>query len=113
MRLSAILHTRCPHCLEGEVFSSLWKMHTHCPVCGVEYEREQGYFMMAIFFGYVLGFLAVLPFCIILFLNDAPIIWYFVVSLVVLLLLSPFIFRYSRVLWMHLDELMDPRRSSS
>lgn len=111
MRLSALLHSRCPHCLKGEVFYTLWKMHTHCPVCGIEYEREQGYFMMAIFFGYILGFLAILPFCIILYLNEAPIIWYFIVSITILTLLSPFIFRYSRVLWMHVDELLDPRQT--
>jgi uncharacterized protein (DUF983 family) len=109
MRLSAILHTRCPHCLEGKVFASLWKMHANCPVCGVEYEREHGYFMAAIFFGYILGFVAILPFCILLYLNDAPIIWYLVVCTIVLVVLSPLIFRYSRVIWMHLDELMDPR----
>ena len=85
------------------------KMYENCPICGIEYEREHGFFMMAIFFGYILGFIAAVPFLIALFLMDAPIMAYFVVSAIILLPLSPFIFRYSRVLWLHFDEIMDPR----
>ncbi len=34
----------------------------------------------------------------------------FVITLVLLLaLLSPFLVRYSRILWMHLDQFLDPR----
>jgi hypothetical protein len=65
--------------------------------------------MMSIFIGYILGFIAVVPVLILLFLMDAPVAAYFIVSAVVLIPLSPFIFRYSRVLWLHLDEIMDPR----
>jgi hypothetical protein len=66
--------------------------------------------MMAIFFGYILGFAAILPFAIWLYLIGAALPWYFLVSLTVLLIFSPLIFRYSRAIWMHLDELLDPRR---
>lgn len=84
-------------------------MNETCPVCGIEYEREHGFFMMSIFFGYVLGFIVALPFVIILLLLNASILAYFVTLTVVLSILSPLIFRYSRVLWLHLDELLDPR----
>jgi hypothetical protein len=40
---------------------------------------------------------------------DASILAYFVVSTIILIPLSPFIFRYSRIIWLHLDELLDPR----
>ncbi|MCB8918501.1 MAG: DUF983 domain-containing protein [Ardenticatenaceae bacterium] len=110
MRLRALLQLRCPHCLRGPIFHGVWRMHPNCPVCGAKYEREEGYFMMAIFFGYILGFVAILPFAIWLYLVGAALPWYFFVSLTVLLILSPLIFRYSRAIWMHLDELLDPRR---
>lgn len=84
-------------------------MYETCPVCGIEYEREHGFFMMSIFFGYILGFIAVAPVLIVLFLLNVSIPVYFIGSAVVLIPLSPLIFRYSRVLWLHLDELMDPR----
>jgi uncharacterized protein (DUF983 family) len=109
MRLKAILQMRCPHCLKGEVFSGFLKMRENCPMCGIEYEREHGFFMMSIFIGYILGFAAVVPVLILLFLSDASIAAYFIVSALLLIPLSPFIFRYSRILWLHLDEILDPR----
>lgn len=110
MRLAAILKQRCPHCLQGEVFGGVWKMHETCPICGIKYEREDGYFMMSVFIGYVLCLVAFLPVGIVLYLNDAPLAWYLVASVVTLVGLSPLIFRYARVMWMHIDELLDPRQ---
>jgi len=84
-------------------------MHTHCPVCGVKYEREDGYFMMSVFVGYVMSAVLAVPVIVILYLNDAEILTYVWVTAVVLFALSPLIFHYARVIWMHIDELLDPR----
>lgn len=112
-RIIAFLSLRCPHCLRGPIFHSLLQMHANCPNCGIVYEREQGYFMNAIFFGYVLGFLAILPLNALFFiLRVDPWVLLFG-NLALLTLLSPFIFRYSRALWMHLDEVLDPRLRSA
>ena len=85
-------------------------MYPHCSVCGILYEREPGFFMNAIFFGYVLGFLLVLPLNVLLYIYEAPPVWFLIGTLLVLTLLSPLLFRYSRALWMHLDEMLDPRK---
>lgn len=108
-RLIAFLRLRCPHCLRGAIFKSLWQMHDRCPHCGVAYEREPGYFMNAIFFGYVLSFIAMLPLNVLLFIWEVAPIYFLVGNLLLLTLLSPLIFRYSRALWMHLDGMLDPR----
>lgn len=108
-RLIAFLRLRCPHCLRGPIFYGLWKMHDQCPRCGIVYEREQGFFMNAIFFGYILGFLAILPLNILLYIYEAPPVWFLVGTILLLTLISPLVLRYSRALWMHLDEMMDPR----
>lgn len=108
-RVLAFLRLRCPHCLRGKLFQGLWQMPERCSVCGTEYEREQGYFMNAIFFGYVLGFIAILPLNIFLYVREAPPIWFLIGTLLLLTLLSPILFRYSRALWMYLDERLDPR----
>jgi uncharacterized protein (DUF983 family) len=110
-RLAAIWHRRCPHCLRGPVFDGLISMRETCPVCGITYEREHGFFMTSIFFGYVLGFLALLPAIIILLALGATLVWYIIVPSLLLVALAPLLLRYSRVLWMHADELMDPRRT--
>lgn len=108
-RLIAFLRLRCPHCFQGPIFYGVWQMHTECPICGIRYEREQGFFMNAIFFGYILGFVAILPLNVLLYIYEAPPIWFLIGTLLLLTLLSPLIFRYSRALWMHLDEMLDPR----
>lgn len=108
-RLLAFLRLRCPHCYRSALFSGLWRMHTHCQVCGITYERETGYFMNAIFFGYLLGFLVILPLNVLLYAIEAPLFWFGFGTLAALTLLSPLIFRYSRAIWMHLDEMLDPR----
>jgi uncharacterized protein (DUF983 family) len=109
MRLTALLRQRCPHCLEGAVFSGLIQMHQTCPVCAITYEREHGFFMMSVFLGYVLGLAVLAPVLLALWLLQATIWWYVVASAAILIPLSPLIFRYARVIWLHLDELMDPR----
>lgn len=108
-RLSAILLQRCPVCLEGRVFRSLLGMHQDCPRCGIHYEREHGYFLNAMFFAYAIGFVIVAPTALVLYLRGVPMLWFTVIMSAELLLLWPFIFRYSRVLWMHADQLLDPR----
>jgi uncharacterized protein (DUF983 family) len=60
-RLVAILRQRCPVCLEGQVFQSLLGMRSHCPACGIKYDRETGYFLNSMFIAYTLGFLILVP----------------------------------------------------
>lgn len=109
-RGKALLQFRCSHCLQGKVFNSLWHTNEFCPVCGIQFEREHGYFLMSIFMGYIWSFFAILPFMLsMLLIGGFPIYLYVVVAIAVLLLLSPLIFRLSRVSWLHIDELLDPR----
>lgn len=109
MRLKALLQQRCPHCLEGKVFGGTWRMHETCPVCGIRFAREDGYFMMAVFIGYVMGTALVVPLIVWLYVLRAPVWWYVAGSTLLLGASSPLIFRYSRVMWLHLDEVFDPR----
>lgn len=113
MRLKAILKMRCPYCLKGPVYQKLFKMYPTCSECGITYEREEGYFMMAVFVGYVMGFAIVIPVLGLLYLTVQPTMWgYIIGGITVLILAIPLIFHYARVIWMHVDQLMDPRRVS-
>jgi uncharacterized protein (DUF983 family) len=107
----AILLQRCPVCLRGRAFRSFLGMHKDCPVCGIHFERESGYFLNAMFFAYVLGFLIITPVALYLYIRGTTTVEFSVVISVILLVIWPWIFRYSRVLWMHVDQLLDPRRS--
>ena len=111
MRLFAILKLKCPHCLQGSVFNKPFKMHPDCPHCGIHFEREEGYFMMSVFVGYVMSFFIAVPALVVMYLTMNPTIWEYVFgALLALVLFSPLIFHYARVIWMHIDELLDPRR---
>lgn len=109
----AILLQRCPVCLRGRTFRSFLGMHRTCPVCGVQFERESGYFLNAMFFAYALGFLIIVPTALYLYLRGTTTLQFSAVISAELLLLWPFVFRYSRILWMHADQLLDPRPRSA
>jgi uncharacterized protein (DUF983 family) len=85
-------------------------MYPDCPNCGIHYERETGYFLNAMFFAYVIGFLILAPTMLYLYIRGVSTLWFSVIITVETLLLWPWVFRYSRVLWMHVDQLLDPRR---
>lgn len=108
-RLFAILAQRCPVCLQGAVFCSLLEIHKTCPHCGVLYEREHGYFLNSMFIGYTVGFLILIPSAFYLFWLDASVTLFAIAITVETVVIWPLIFRYSRVLWMHMDQLLDPR----
>ena len=108
-RLIALMTSRCPYCLQGKVFAGLWRMHPVCPQCGIQFAREDGYFMMSVFIGYVIGTALVIPVVVLMYLQRAPAWWYVAGTAGVLLPLTPLIFRASRLIWLHLDELFDPR----
>lgn len=107
-RLGAIVRQRCPRCLRGQVFRGRIRMHERCPVCDLRFEREQGYFLGAMYVSYALG-LAVLGSLVILtwWLVGLENPWNLTPSVVIFLLFVPAIFRYSRVIWMHLDRAVD------
>ena len=84
-------------------------MKRNCGVCDLRFERrEPGYFLGALYFSYGLGVLLAAP--------PAAYFWWQGVSLGgiallitgELILFSPWIFQYSRVLFLHLDQVFDP-----
>ncbi len=108
-RFLAILRQRCPVCLKGQVFTSLLGMHSHCPQCGIKYERESGFFLNSMFIGYSIGFLILAPTAVLLYLWDVSILIFSLAIIVETVLIWPLVFRYARIIWMHADQIMDPR----
>lgn len=113
-RLRAILHLRCPRCLTGPTFRSLITMYEHCPNCGLLYEREQGFFVGALYVAYGLGIplllLAMLMAALAMGRRMTNSFW---PAFVLFLPLTPWIFRYSRVIWLHLIQHLDPLKRDS
>jgi len=57
--LNAIRHQLCPRCRAGTIFrKSVFlfpAMRERCPACDLKYEREEGYFLGAMYIGYALA----------------------------------------------------------
>lgn len=52
--LARALRLRCPRCGRARLFRGWFTMDDPCPACGLRYEREQGYFVGAIYVNYAL-----------------------------------------------------------
>jgi uncharacterized protein (DUF983 family) len=115
-RWLAILRQRCPNCLEGKVFSGLTAMYERCPNCGHRFAREAGYFLGAMYASYFLAIplLALIAFLIHwLILPDWKRENTVLVAIVPFALIVPLIFRYSRILWMHIDPPLEEQSRQS
>src|SRR5438093_4648892 len=114
--LQAILRYRCPRCREGAIyldsFSRGWlAMHQRCPVCNLKFEREQGYFVGAMYISYAL---AIPPYLLLVTLFWRLAGWRYEWALLgavaVYLPFVPIAMRISRVIWMYIDQALDPER---
>ena len=112
--MGAVLRSVCPRCREGPIFKGPLlrtglAMHKQCPVCGLRYDREQGYFLGAMIVSYFLS----IPILLLLMV----VCWWLtgwswprltLVAWLTFILLVPTMVRFSRVLWIHLDRSVDP-----
>jgi hypothetical protein len=89
--------------------STIDKMPANCPCCGENFVPEPSFYFGAMYVSYGLGVVwFLLSFFILYYLLDIP-GWIFLsVYIMVLLLLWPYIFRYSRVLYLYLFVRYDP-----
>jgi uncharacterized protein (DUF983 family) len=105
--LARALRLRCPRCGRARLFGSWFTMDDPCPACGLRYEREQGYFVGAIYVNYALTTAVTLGTVLGL---DALVGLSLAAQLgigIALGALVPLVFfRYARSLWLAIDFLM-------
>ncbi|WP_206106032.1 DUF983 domain-containing protein [Olivibacter sp. XZL3] len=104
---SAAIHALCPRCRTGAMFTGsaygfkIQKMNESCPHCKLKFEREPGYFYVAMFISYAMNVAELIAACVGTYLLtgnlESP--WlYLGATLVTAFLLSPLNYRYSRVI---------------
>jgi uncharacterized protein (DUF983 family) len=97
---------RCPQCGQGPLFESWFAMHDTCGVCGLRFEREEGYFVGAIYVNYAVTAVASLGGAIALDVAFGIPVWAQLTIAGVLAVLVPIVFfRYSRSFWLCIDHL--------
>lgn len=119
-KLSSALQEKCPRCGEGDLYANKsylpfskkpFQMKKFCPSCGLKYEKELGYFYGSMFVSYALN-IALFVACLLvyLFAFKESYGWsYFAGAYILLtLLLTGVIFRFSRSLWITMLTKYEP-----
>ena len=87
-------------------------MNAKCGYCGLVYEREQGYFIGAIYINVVATESLLLGTLLIYGLITGTIGRTILIILIALAIVVPLVFyHHSRSLWLSLDHILNPRKS--
>ena len=107
----SVVKNKCPHCGKGDFFvpggmfrfSTFDKMNKCCSECGMNFRQEPGFYFGAAIMSYILqAVLLLLTYLVFQLLGEIP-FWYFLgVFSSLLILLLPFTFRISRLLWINM-----------
>ena len=113
--MAGIRQQLCPRCRQGRIFrGAVYRAPLatldNCPVCGLRFEREQGYFLGAMYVSYGLSIPPVMLLILLIWKLTG---WPFDVAIgaafVAYLPFVPLVARFARVVWMYLDQNFDPR----
>ena len=84
-------------------------MNDRCPSCGLHFNREQGYFLGAMYISYSLGVALIFIFgAIAWMLSGWGLVKVAVWAVLLFLPLVPMLTLLSRVLWIYFDQTIDP-----
>ena len=109
-KLKDVLNGKCPRCREGDMFKfraydlrNFDKMHEYCPNCELRFEPEPGFYYGAMYVNYAFSVaLFLIMGTIIFYTLDNPDIWvYATIIFSIVILITPLLFRYSRIIYLH------------
>ena len=107
--LGRAVRLRCPRCGMTPLFGGWFAMHPACDLCGLRFEREQGYFVGAIYVNYaVTTGIVIGGFLLLWRYTNLSIGAQFAIWVPVTVLFPLWFFRYSRSVWLGLEYLINP-----
>lgn len=120
--LTTVFTCRCPRCREGKLFihplsfrlKRTMEMHHHCPVCGQITDIEVGFYYGTGYVSYVISLLITIVSFLVWLLTigfsfkDKRFLYWIISNSVFLLVLQPWLMRFSRVLWLSWFVHYDP-----
>jgi uncharacterized protein (DUF983 family) len=107
--LRRAIRLRCPRCGRGALFRGLFTMHERCPVCGMLLEREQGYFVGAIYVNYAATVgITIAGFLVLDAYTDLSITTQILLWSAFGIVFPLLFFRYSRSMWLGLEYFFNP-----
>jgi uncharacterized protein (DUF983 family) len=105
----SILEGKCPRCQSGKMFKhnavskKFTEMFADCPVCGLHYEIEPGFFWGAMYVSYAItvAIMIILGLAV-LYIGNDPDFWvYMGIIIPAFFIAAPFTYRYSRIIMLH------------
>ena len=105
-----LLRRGCPRCGHA-IFRAPLAMYEECPGCGLDFDRGQpGYFTGAMYVSYALAIplIALLTLIAYLLLSSWSLWQLVLLAWAICVPLIPWIWQYSRVIWIHFDQWIDP-----
>jgi uncharacterized protein (DUF983 family) len=114
--LMSILKQRCPRCragriFRGSIFRGFPKMFERCEVCDLKFEREAGYFLGAMYISYGLALVTIAIIATLLWsVTSWSIVKDIAWAAILFLPFAPSLTLFARVLWIYLDQTVDPER---
>lgn len=114
-KIYSIVAMKCPRCHEGELWRSplyklkFYDMYENCPVCGLKYEQEPGFWYGAMYMGYTFSSGALLIVMLIaLLVYDLEMSQILAVILITALIGFTFNTRLSRSAWLNMMVSYNP-----
>jgi uncharacterized protein (DUF983 family) len=107
-------HWQCPNCGRGKLFQGVFRMLPRCPVCGLSYFPEQGYYLGAMIINYAITTACVVAIFLVSLLfpdfsrlstNSKILLW-----MAFAIALSLALVRHSYSFWLGLDFWVKPRQ---
>jgi uncharacterized protein (DUF983 family) len=107
--LGRAIRLRCPRCGATPLFRGWFRMAESCALCGLRFERAQGYFVGAIYINYAVTTLIAVGGFFLLWGQFGLSTRAQLFVLVPIVVLFPlWFFRYSRSLWLGLEYGLNP-----
>jgi uncharacterized protein (DUF983 family) len=113
--ITGVLRQLCPRCRSGKIFQKsilrgLPKLEERCRVCGLKFEREEGYFLGAMYISYALALITITLLTSLVWAWDHRLFRDIAWAVILFVPLAPVLTMFSRVLWIYLDQAIDPER---
>ncbi|MCB1173394.1 MAG: DUF983 domain-containing protein [Leptospiraceae bacterium] len=84
-------------------------MPANCPHCDLKYNMEAGFWYGAMYITYLVGTMLLAPLMLLMnYLADPGFFENLALFAILLIVLIPIMFRYSRVIWIHIFVSYDP-----
>ena len=120
--LAAVIGCKCPRCREGDLFKNNvsiglkknMEMYERCPICGQRTEIEVGFYYGTGYVSYALALVVTGVTFVVWWLligfsfSDRRFLWWILTNAVVLIVLQPWLMRFSRSLWISWFVKYDP-----